>query len=209
MPRSQKKHEPSRRRAGIDSWRTPNIADLLEGLPIGALLLNPDLTILAVNREARRFLGPRSRLPMKQSFPAFWSTLTSSDADMITAQLTRVLRSGHPIASRQQLHMKRTGALIPVEWTCTPHMVGDGTVLMICVRDLSQEMEVKQERDRLAAIAHESPSPMIELDRHGSLLYANPAMISLLSRFGYSLEGFPSVAPAQLMTIIQRCLSTG
>jgi signal transduction histidine kinase len=80
---------------------------------------------------------------------------------------------------------------------------------MICVRDLSQEMEVTQERNRLAAIAHESPSPMIELDRHGSLLYANPAMISLLSRFGYSLEGFPSVAPAHLLTIIQRCLSTG
>jgi two-component system, sensor histidine kinase and response regulator len=209
MPQSKRKQGPSRRRTAIDSWRIPNIAELLEGLPIGTLILNPDLTILTVNREGRRFLGPRSRLPMKQSFPAFWSTLTASDADLITTQLTRVLRSGRPIASRQQLHMKRTGTLVPVEWTCTPNMFGDATVLIICIRDLSQEMEVKHERDRLAAIAHESPSPMIELDRHGSLLYANPAMISLLSRFGYSLEGFPSVAPAQLMTIIQRCLSTG
>ncbi|MBS0151721.1 MAG: response regulator [Nitrospira sp.] len=209
MPQSQRKHGPSRRRTTVDSWHIPTLADVLEDLPIGALILNPDLTILAVNREGRRFLGPRSRIPMKQSFPAFWSTLTASDAALITAQLTRVLRSGQPIASRQQLYMKRTGTALPVEWTCTPNMFGNVTVLMICIRDLSQEMEVKHERDRLAAIAHESPSPMIELDRHGSLLYANPAMISLLSRFGYSLEGFPSVAPAQLMTIIQRCLSTG
>ena len=209
MPRSQRKHGRSSRRTATNSWPIANVADMLEGLPIGAIILNPDLTILAVNREGRRFLGPRSRLPMKQSFPAFWSVLTASDADVITAQLTRVLRSGHPIASRQHLHMKRTGALIPVEWTCTPNMFGDAAVLMVCVRDLSQEMEVKHERDRLAAIAHESPSPMIELDRHGSLLYANPAMISLLSRFGYSLEGFPSVAPTPLMAIIQHCLSTG
>ena len=209
MPQSRRKQGASRRRPAVDSWRIPNMAALLEGLPIGALILNPDLTILAVNREGRRFLGPRSRLPMKQSFSAFWSTLTACDADLITAQLTRVLRSGHPIASRQQLHMKRTGTLVPVEWTCTPSTFGDTTVLMICIRDLTQEMEAKQDRDRLAAIAHESPSPMIELDRHGSLLYANPAMISLLSRFGYSLEGFPSVAPGQLMTIIRRCLSTG
>ncbi len=209
MRRSLGRHGPSRRRTAADLRDISQAADLLEGLPIGAIILNADLTLLAINREGRRFLGSRSRLPMKQSFPAFWSTLTASDADAIAAQLTRVLRSGHPIASRQHLHMKRTSALIPVEWTCTLNTVGAASVLMICVRDLSQEMEAKHERDRLAAIAHESPSPMIELDRHGSLLYANPSMISLLSRFGYSLEGFPSVAPAQLMTIIQRCLSTG
>jgi two-component system sensor histidine kinase/response regulator len=209
MSRSQRTHRASRRRTAVNASHVSNLVDLLEDLPIGAIVLHHNLTILAVNREGRRLVGPRSRLPMKQSFPAFWSMLTASDADLITAQLNRVLRSGHPIASRQQLHLKRTGTLIPVEWTCTPNVVGDTTVLMICVRDLSQEMEVRQERDRLAAIAHENPSPMIELDRHGSLLYANPAMISLLSRFGYSLEGFPSVAPAQLMSIIQRCLSTG
>ena len=209
MPRSQEKRRPTRRRAATAAVPIPYILDLIEGLPIGAILLNPDFTVLTVNREGRRLLGPRSRLPMKQSFPAFWATLTASDTDVITAQLSRVLGSGQPIASRQHLHMKGTGDLIPVEWTCTPTMVGKTTMLMICVRDLSQEMEVTQERNRLAAIAHESPSPMIELDRHGSLLYANPAMISLLSRFGYSLEGFPSVAPAHLLTIIQRCLSTG
>lgn len=69
--------------------------------------------------------------------------------------------------------------------------------------------EANIQLDRLAAIAHESPSPIVELDRHGSVLYLNPAMSALLSRFGYSLEGFPNVAPAQLMTIIQQCLSTG
>lgn len=70
-------------------------------------------------------------------------------------------------------------------------------------------MELKQDRDRLAAIAEESPSPLIELDRASSLLYANPAMIALLSRFGYSLEGFPNVAPSRLPSIVEHCLKTG
>ncbi len=50
---------------------------------------------------------------------------------------------------------------------------------------------------------------MIELDRQMSLLYANPAMISLLTRFGYSSEGFPNVAPRSFPDIVRRCLATG
>ncbi|NJL18142.1 MAG: hypothetical protein HC938_14190 [Nitrospira sp.] len=82
-------------------------------------------------------------------------------------------------------------------------------VLVISIRDLSHEMELEQDRERLAAIAEESPSPLIELDRHCNLLYANPSMIALLSRFGYSLDGFPNVAPSQLPKIVEHCLNTG
>lgn len=98
---------------------------------------------------------------------------------------------------------------IPVEWTCAPSTLNGKTVLLISVRDLSHELELEQDRDRLSAIAEESPWPMVELDRQVSLLYANPAMISLLSRFGYSLEGFPNVAPRNLPDIVRRCLATG
>ncbi len=209
MKRSRRNHGPYRRRTAASPTTVPAVVELLEGLPLAAIVLNQDLTILTANREGLRLLGLRGTSRAEQSFADLWSALTDSDSPIITAQLTGVLRHCRPTSATQKLLVKRTGREIPVEWTCSPNTFNGKKVLIVCIRDLSHEMELEQERDRLAAIAHESPSPMIELNRHGSLLYANPSMISLLSRFGYSVEGFPNVAPQRLIDIIQRCLTTG
>lgn len=182
---------------------------LLEGLPLATVILDTDLTVLAVNREGHRLLGPRFPSPTVRSFPSLWSTLTQSEATTITAQLNGVLKSRRPTSVTHHLLLRKATQPVPVEWTCAPSTFNGKTVLMISIRNLSHELELEQDRDRLAAIAEESPLPMIELDRHMSLLYANPAMISLLSRFGYSLEGFPNVAPRSLPDIVRRCLATG
>lgn len=209
MKRSRRNHGPYRRRTAASLTAVPGVVDLLEGLPLATIVLNHELTVLTANREGLRLLGSRRPSHVGQSFADIWSALTDSDSAVITAQLTGVLRNRRPASATQKLLVKRTGAVIPVEWTCSPNTFNGEKVLVVCIRDLSHEMELEQERDRLAAIAHESPSPMIELNQHGSLLYANPSMISLLSRFGYSVEGFPNVAPPRLTDIIQRCLTTG
>ena len=183
--------------------------DLLDGLPLATAILNTDLTVLAINREGHRLLGPRFPSSTVRLFPSLWSKRTQSDPATITAQLNGVLKSRRPTSVRQHLLLRKTTLPVPVEWTCAPGTFDGKTVLIISIRDLSHELELKQDRDRLAAIAEESPLPMIELDRHMSLLYANPAMISLLSRFGYNLEGFPNVAPRNFPDIVRHCLTTG
>lgn len=182
--------------------------DLLEELPLATLILDADLTVLAVNRESQRLLGPRFPSSTVRSFPVLWSRLTQSDTTTLTAQLNGVLKSRRPTSVTHHL-LRKVPHPIPVELTCAPSTFMGKTVLMISIRDLSRERELEQDRDRLVAIAEESPLPMIELDRHMNLLYANPAMISLLTRFGYSLEGFPNVAPSRLPEVVQDCLSTG
>jgi two-component system sensor histidine kinase/response regulator len=183
--------------------------DLLEGLPLATLILDRDLTVLAVNRVCYRLLGPRFLSSTARSFPALWSMLTQSDTTTITIRLNEVLKNRRPTSAMQHLLLRRTTLPVPVEWTCAPSSFNGKTVLIITIRDLSHELELEQDRNRLAAIAEESPLPMIELDRHMSLLYANPAMITVLAQFGYSLEGFPNVAPRSLSDIVQRCLATG
>lgn len=183
--------------------------DLLEGLPLATVILDTDLTVLAVNRESHRLLGPRFPSSTVRFFPSLWSILTQSDTTTITAQLNGVLKSRRSTSVTQHLLLRKATRPVPVEWTCAPGTFDGKTVLIISIRDLSHELELEQDCNRLAAIAEESPQPMIELDRDMSLLYANPAMISLLSRFGYNLEGFPNVAPGNLPDIVRRCLTSG
>jgi signal transduction histidine kinase/DNA-binding response OmpR family regulator/HPt (histidine-containing phosphotransfer) domain-containing protein len=135
--------------------------------------------------------------------------LTQSDTTTITAQLNGVLKNRRPTSVTQHLLLRKATHPVPMEWTCAPGTFNGKTVLIIGIRDLSHELELKHDRDRLTAIAEESPLPMIELDRQMGLLYANPTMISLLTRFGYSPEGFPNVAPRSLPDIVRRCLATG
>lgn len=209
MKPSGRKRKRDRRRLVALLPTAPMDLDLLEGLPLATVILDTDLTVLAVNRESHRLLGPGFPSSTVRSFPSLWSMLTQSDTTTITAQLNGVLKSRRPTAVTQHLLLRKAINPVPVEWTCVPSTYNGKTVLVISIRDLSHELELEQDRDRLAAIAEESPLPMIELDRHMSLLYANPAMISLLSRFGYSPEGFPSVAPHSLPDIVRRCLATG
>ena len=209
MKPSERKRRRVERRPTASLPTASTGLDLLEGLPLATVILNSDLTVLAVNRETLRLLGPRFPSSTIRSFPSLWSTRTQSDTATITAQLNGVLKSRRPTSVTQPLLLRKAARPVPVEWTCAPSTFNGKTVLIISIRDLSHELELEQDRDRLAAIAEESPLPMVELDRHMSLLYANPAMISLLSRFGYNLEGLPKVAPDSLPDIVQRCLATG
>lgn len=204
-----RKRKRDRRRFAASLSTASTGLGLLEGLPLAAVILDSNLTVLAVNRESHRLFGSRFSSSTVRSFPSLWSVLTQSDTTTITAQLNGVLKNLRPTSVTQQLLLRKATHPIPVEWTCAPSTLNGKTVLLISVRDLSHELELEQDRDRLSAITEESPWPMVELDRQVSLLYANPAMISLLSRFGYSLEGFPNVAPRNLPDIVRRCLATG
>jgi two-component system, sensor histidine kinase and response regulator len=209
MKPPQRKQMGDRRRRAASQPAASVALDLLEGLPFATLILNPDLTVQAINREGIRLLGSRYRSSHGSSFPALWAKLTQSSESLISAQLNSTFRTNRPISATQQLFVSSKTKNTPIEWTCLPNELDGTRVLVISIRDLSHEMELKQDRDRLAAIAEESPSPLIELNRASSLLYANPAMIALLARFGYSLEGLPNVAPSRLPSIIEHCLNTG
>ncbi len=181
--------------------------ELVEGLPLGVILLHQDFTVHAMNREGLRLLGCGLSDCLGQSFPLLWSKRTQSESATIQTQLHHVLKDHRPTSVVQHDLLMQKGGTVSIEWSCTTTVFAGTRVLTISIRDLSREQELEEERNRLAAIAEESPLPMIELDRQANLLYANPAMIALLSQFGYTLDGFPHVAPSNLPDVVERCLT--
>ena len=207
------KHPHSKRRRRLDGTAvplsTPPLADVFDGLPFGILQLDATFLICDINTEGLRLLGKPPSALLGHSFPDIWSIATSIDSTAIQAKLSVVAKTRRPFRGGRIRFQEDTAHRVPVEWTCLAADCNGSLRLVVSVRDLSREEELLEERDRLAATAEESPSPVIELDRHAHVLYANPAMTAWLTKLGYGTDGFPKVLPPGLPVLVERCLRTG
>ena len=188
---------------------SPPLTAVLDGLPFGVVQLDKACLIHGINEEGARLLGQPPSLLLGKSFPHIWSALTTSDASTVESQLRTVEQSRRPMRVASIRIERGSIDRIPVELTCLATDSPSGLGLVVSIRDLSREADLQQERDRLAAIAEDSPSPVIELDRHAKMLYANPAMTAWLTKLGYRADGFPKVMPQGLPTLVARCLRSG
>ncbi|MCP9450915.1 MAG: response regulator, partial [Nitrospira sp.] len=203
---------PTNRHTLHDELQRSSVTALLDNLPFGVVLLRDDGSITWSNMEGARLLGRTRAALIGQSFPDIWAALADSDASLVLDRLKSVAASKEPMGGATvRLRIGGIGEA-PVEWTChafdhdgrpnAPH-------LSISLRDLSREEELRSERDRLAAIAEEAPSPVVELDREGNILYANPAMTARLAALGYRPDGTPAVLPPNLPHLVAHCLRSG
>ena len=181
----------------------------LDTLPIGVLLLDSRLHILSVNSEAARLLGYSAEFcsskPLRDILPQHPGAAEHGIATHIQASFL----DRRPI---QAAHTTITGPSMeshPVEWSYVPLDHGEDSCGVLTIRDLTRERELRQDYDRLARVAEESPSPIIELDCDANLVYANTAMTRLIQRFGYSSGGFPAVCPVELPRLASRCIESG
>jgi signal transduction histidine kinase/DNA-binding response OmpR family regulator len=181
----------------------------LDGLPFGVVLLNDGCLIQGINAEGARLLGRHQSSLFGASFPDIWSALTESDAAAVMSRLRTVAETREPMPHAQTRLRFGTPASIPVQWTCLAIDLKDRPRLVVSLRDLSREEELREERDRLAAITEEAPSPVIEFDRHGHMLYANPAMTTWLAKLGYRADGLPRITPEDLLRLVAECFRSG
>mgnify|MGYP003333594135 FL=1 len=123
--------------------------------------------------------------------------------------IQQVHQDAHPWQRAHVVLHQHPESGIPVEWTCLPASFDRQRGLAVSLKDISHEQELTHDRDRLALIADESPYPILELDRHASLVYANPMMTQLLTRYGYGEDGFPQVTPEGLPDLVRQCLLSG
>jgi two-component system sensor histidine kinase/response regulator len=188
---------------------TPAMTGILDGLPFGVVLLNDGFLIRGVNAEGARLLGRHQPTLFGAAFPDIWSALTESDTAAVMSRLRAVAETREPMPHTQSRCRLGTADSIPVEWTCQAVAHEGRLGLIIGLRDRSREEELREERNRLAAIAEETPSPIIELDRHGQVLYANPAMMAWLTTLGYRDDGLPCIVPHDLLQLVARCLQSG
>jgi len=79
--------------------------------------------------------------------------------------------------------------------------------IVVC-RDLTVEREAEQDVQRVARLAEDAPNPIVEFDETGIMLYANTAMVELLSR-ATSIQGHvEAVFPPNLSDVLKHCLDS-
>ena len=182
---------------------------MLDTLPIGVMLLNSRLCILSVNAEAVRLLGHSADLCSSKPLQEILLPQPEASAHNITTRIQESLLDRRSIPATYTMLKGLTHASHPVEWSYVPLDTGEDSGGVLTIRDLTRERELQQDYDRLARVAEESPSPIIELDSDTNLVYANSAMTLLLQQFGYDANGFPAVCPGELSQIVRRCFESG
>ncbi len=181
---------------------------ILDTLPIGIVRLSSQLHIMSANVEAARLLGHSVDFCLSKPLRDVLLQHLEPTQD-ITTRIQESLLNSRSIQAAHAMLRGSTHESFPVEWNFVPLDTGGDSGGVLTIRDLSHEKELQQDYDRLARVAEESPSPIIELDSDANLVYANPAMTVLLQRFGYTASGFPAVCPGELSRLVRRCLESG
>ncbi len=183
---------------------------LWDAVPLGICLLASDKSIVFANRTAARLLRRSSRDCAGKTF---------SDLIGQPVELSNSLHSsgvwkfpeGTLAASSEatEIDAGDAPAFTVIEWEQLRVSGIPPVATLLTLRDISRECELETDRDRLATVADESPYPIVEIDRHGNILYVNPAMVDVLCRFGYDPTGKPDILPENLPALVATCLMEG
>ncbi len=180
---------------------------LWDAVPLGICLLAADQTVRFANRTASRLLRRSSSDCVGKTLPDLVGhhldlseSLRATGIWKLPGELTTPSEASAEDGDSDQ------GTATVVEWQQLRLSGIPAVATLLTLRDVSRELELEEDRNRLAAVAEESPYPIVELDRDGNLLYVNPAMVEVLCRFGYDLSGKPDILPDNLPALVATCL---
>jgi two-component system, sensor histidine kinase and response regulator len=182
---------------------------LFDALAIGIFVLDDRGRIVSVNHEAARLLGwSEASCDGRFLHDLIDCTYLEPSTDETLCPITYVLDTSRPAWTSQAVLRDRTGQLKPVEYKCIRFDMPAQAGILFSFRDLSHQLQLERDHDRLASIPEESPFPIVELDREGNLLYANPVLMKLLATCGFLSSGFPAVLPRDMLDIASECLAS-
>jgi PAS domain S-box-containing protein len=181
---------------------------LLDGLPSSALLTDGGGKVIMVNRHAERFLGwPAAKLigqPAHEWFDCYSEELAAGPEN---CPIARTLQ-GENVASPGRMWLSCRGAVAkPVEYRCSRYPTGSGTGVILAFNDLTRELAVEKDLRNLASIAEACPLAIVELNEDANVIHANPAMMTLMDRFGFSAGLHAAVLPENIEALTADCLA--
>ncbi len=182
---------------------------LLEALPSGALVIDPRGRIAALNLQVEMVLGWAVPALEGQLVHEILRCRVEGVADSSEdCPVARVLQGSNAGPNGRMWVRCRDESLRPLEYHCVPYPTLGGVGAILAVRDLTHQMELEKNLGRLASIAEESPIAIVELNEDANLIHANPTMMSLMDRFGFTSEARPAVLPANIEKLAAECLET-
>ena len=136
------KHRPSHRRAAprrVMPVPSQSYDGLLDGLPIGVVLLNDQGIIHTMNAEGARLCGGPAEQYIGKSFPELWHVLTGMSPESIHRIIQQVHQDAHPWQRAHVVLHQHPESGIPVEWTCLPASFDRQRGLAVSLKDISHE----------------------------------------------------------------------
>ena len=182
---------------------------LLESLRIGVCRVDALGRVLSLNLEGARIFGRTEQDCLGQLLhDLVGCRLSDSTPDQDDCPIPHAIKMGRTVWVPKSLLRRRNGETKWVEYQCTqiPDPVNPGALFLF--RDLSDQLQLADDRQHLASMPEESPSPIVEVDSEATLIYANPAMIKLLDRFGFRDTGIPNILPQNMPRLAKDCLKT-
>jgi signal transduction histidine kinase len=182
---------------------------LLDALPSAALLMNTDGKIVAANAQTELLLGwAAAVLEGRFVHDLLGCRLERQGDDPEECPIEKVLQGGHVEPATRMRVLCRDESMKEIEYRCVPYPMARGLGAILAFNDLTRQMELEKDLRRLASIAEESPIAIVELNEDGNLIHANPAMISLVERFGFRADARPVILPSNVLKLVAHCLKT-
>lgn len=179
---------------------------LLDALPSGAVLIDPHGRVVALNLQAETFLGWSAPALEGQSVHELFACRTEDAGAAASCPITGVL-GGESAAAAGNMQIRcHDDSMKPVEYRCVSYPTGRGIGALLAFRDLTGQWELEKDLRRLASIEEQSPIAIVELNEDANLIHANPAMMSLVERFGFSSVARPAILPADIEKLTAQCL---
>lgn len=178
----------------------------LDALPSAALLIDPEGKITAVNQRAERFLGwAAPSLEGQPVHPLLQCRLDVTDSSE-SCPIARTL-AGEMMEANARMSVHCCGEIVrPIEYRCTSFPAGKGLGAIFTFIDITRQLEFEKNLRSLASIAEASPIAIVELNEDASVIHANPAMMSLIDRFGFGIDARPVVLPPNIDALVKDCL---
>jgi two-component system, sensor histidine kinase and response regulator len=182
---------------------------LLDALPTAALVADTYGRIAAVNSQAELFLGwNASTLDGQRVHEFLECRVEDSDDVSEDCPVARLLQCKAAELDGRMWIRCRDGNLRAAQFRCTPFPTVDGSGVILTFHDLTRQLELEQDLRRLACIAEESPIAIVELNEDANMIYANPAMMKLVQRFGFTCDARPAILPPNIVALGTGCLAS-
>lgn len=158
-------------------WR-----DLLEALPDAIVMVDPDGNIVFANSQA------------EQVFRYAPTELLGKSIQMLLPERYRAAHLGHrekylaqprarPMGSNLELYGRRSdGEEFPVEISLSPIVMGEGTMIMSAVRDITVRKHAEQ---KFRGLLESAPDAMVIVNSQGLIVLANSQAVQM---FGWTRE---------------------
>lgn len=181
---------------------------LLESSGVSTFVTDRAGRILSLSPMAQQLVG-RTRDVIGVSFHDLLGCMQPDSSGRGGCPLSQMLKTGEVAMLVPHLWTRRDGMEFELSTSFWPRIRGGERVgAVIVIHDLTAAIEAQRDVQCVAHLAENAPNPIIEFDATGTMLFANKAMVELMTQCGGPQGGIDGLVPDNLSEILEECLKT-